>query len=64
MKSLQEILKANGQNPSQAYQTGKLEFDKTAGGLVYRPPGVNNSERKSFQVVQGSKNERRAHGSF
>lgn len=64
MKSLQEILKANGQNPNQAYQIGKLEFDKTAGCLVYSPPGVNNSERKSFQVIQSSKNERRAHGPF
>jgi len=64
MKSLQEILKANGQNPNQSYQIGKLEFDKTAGCLVYSPPGVNNSKRKSLQVIQSSKNERRAHGPF
>ncbi len=37
MKSLQEILKANGQNPNQAYQTGKFEFDRKAGCLVYSP---------------------------
>jgi len=55
MKSLQQILKANGQNPNLSYRTGKLEFDKTANCLVYKPPGVNNSERKSFQAVQSSK---------
>ncbi len=55
MKSLQQILKANGQNPNRAYQIGKLEFYKTAGCLVYRPPGVNNSGRKNFQAVQSSK---------
>lgn len=64
MKSLQQILKANGQNPNLSYRTGKLEFDKTSGCLVYSPPGVNNSERKSLQVIQSSKNERRAHGPF
>jgi len=55
MKSLQQILKANGQSPNLSYQTGKLEFDKTAGCLVYKPPVVNNSGRKSFQAVQSSK---------
>ena len=55
MKSLQQILKNNGQDPNQANQTGKLEFNKTAGCLVYQPPGINNSERKSFQAVQSFK---------
>ena len=34
MKSLQETLKANGQDPIQAIQKGKLEFDKKAGCMV------------------------------
>ena len=46
MKSLQQILKANGQSPSQAYRTGKLEFDKTAGCLVYSPSKVNNFRKE------------------
>ena len=46
MKSLQQILKANDQSPNLSYQTGKLEFDKTAGCLVYSPPGVNNSGKE------------------
>lgn len=40
MKSLQQILKANGQSPNQAYQTGKFKLDKTAGCLIYSPPEV------------------------
>ena len=55
MHCLEIILKRNNENPNQAYQIGKLEFDKTAGCLVYKPHGVNNSERKSFQAVQSSK---------
>ena len=51
MKSLQQILKANGQNPRQAYQTGQFKFDKTAGCLVYNPSKVNNFKKE----VSGSK---------
>jgi len=49
MKSLQQIIKANGQNPNQAFQAGKLTFDKKVGCLVYNPPGINNfiKENKS-----------------
>ena len=47
MKSLQQILKANGQNSNQAYQSGKLKFSKTAGCLVYNPPSINNSQKES-----------------
>ncbi len=46
MKSLQEILKENGQNPNLANQTGKLGFCKKARGLVYSPPAFNNSEKQ------------------
>ncbi len=42
MQNPQQILKSNGQNPNQAFQSGKLKFDKTASCLVYNPPGVNN----------------------
>lgn len=51
MKSLQEILKTNGQNPNLAHQTGKLEFCKKYCCLIYCPPGVNNHEGKSSQVA-------------
>lgn len=55
MKSLQEILKANGQNPNLANQTGKFEFCERAGGLVYIPPGFNNSEnQKKVQLKKVS----------
>lgn len=47
MKSLQQILKANEQNSNQAYQSGKLKFSKTAGCLVYNPPGVNNFKKEN-----------------
>mgnify|MGYP003965210905 CR=1 FL=1 len=46
MKSLQQILKANSQSLSQAYQSGKLKFDKTAGCLVYIPSEVNNFRKE------------------
>ena len=47
MKSLQQILKANGQNPNQAFQSGKLEFDKKTGCFVYNPPELNNFRRSN-----------------
>jgi hypothetical protein len=50
MKSLQQILKSNGQNLNNAYQTGKLEFDMSIGCLVYRPSRVNEAKRKNFQT--------------
>ncbi len=46
MKSLQEILKANGQNPKQIFQKGKFEYNKRAGCMVYNPPGCNIRKRK------------------
>jgi len=54
MKSLQQILKANGQSPSQAYQPGKFKFDKTAGCLVYIPSGVNNFRKEEKSAKKES----------
>ena len=57
MKSLQQILKANGQNPNQAYQTGKFKFDKTAGCLVYDPSGVNNFKKEEKRTRKESETQ-------
>lgn len=54
MKSLQQNLKDNGQDPNLAYQAGKLEFNKKAGCLVYCPPRVDNSKGRNLKAIQDS----------
>jgi hypothetical protein len=53
MKSLQQILKANGQNPKQAYQSGKFKFDKTAGCLVYNKMSTSETKSLPFDKTAG-----------
>jgi hypothetical protein len=54
MKSLQQILKANGQVPNQVYQKGELTFDKKAGCLVYNPPGIRDRDKEVMQIQKAS----------
>ena len=55
MRSLQEILKDNGQDPNLAYQTGEFVFDPKAGCLVYQPPGIKKpkAEGEEDGPIQG-----------
>ena len=64
MHCLEIIIKMNNENYNQEHRTDKLEFDKTAGCLVYKPSRVNNPERKNSQAIQSSKNKRGTYGSF
>jgi len=54
MKSLQQILKVNGQSLKQVYQTGKFNFNKTAGCLVHNSPGVNNYRKDNKNTKKES----------
>lgn len=55
MYCLEVIRKMNGESPNEVFTSkSKFKFNKTAGCLVYNPPGVNNFKKEKKRTRKES----------